>query len=122
MDHEGERKTTAEALADWRGAEQAAAVARRGRVAAEAAAEAARVAAEAAIATAVAAKAALESAAFAEASAAKTAAAAKVTALSTSADLDDARAESDLAEAGEVSAKAEYQHASLRAQRESLGS
>jgi hypothetical protein len=106
--------SVAESLQQWREAERAAAVARRGKLAAEAAAAAAEEAVGAAIATAAAAKSALEAAALAETSAAKTATAARVLVESTKADLIDADTESALADASETEAQHRYRSAANR--------
>lgn len=110
-----ELPTTSVALAKWRVAEQAAAVARRGKVAAAAAVAAAELALEAAAETAAAAKAALDASAKAESSAAKMAEAAKAIALATTSDLVDADSATTMADIDELEAHKDYSDAVDRA-------
>lgn len=109
--HAEAKVSVPEALRQWREAEQASAMARRGKLAAEAAVNAATDAERASKATADASRRALEAATLAEASAMETAKAAKLVVLATQGDAVDANADVVLAEADEALAHHYYSEA-----------
>jgi len=115
MEAEQRQLKASEALQQWREAERAAAVARRGKLAAQVAVQAAEDAAAAALATSAAAKTALEAASLAEASASKTAASARLVVEATSSDLITADADSALADSDEIEAREAYRESVGRA-------
>jgi hypothetical protein len=111
MDKKVNLHSTADALQEWRAAEQVVAVARRGKLAAEAASVAAGKAVEAATATAEAAKASLAAASLAESSATRTAEAAKAIVAETKIDSADADSAAALAVVDEALAHQRYKDA-----------
>lgn len=115
MEAEERQPKAGESLQQWREAERAAAVARRGKLAAQVAVQAAEDAATAALATSAAAKTALEAASLAEASASKTAASARLVVEATSSDLITADADSALADSDEIEAREAYRQSVGRA-------
>ena len=109
------KPNVADALKEWRLAEQDAAVAKLGRDVARLAAAAAAAAAEAALATADAARASLVAAGRAEASALRTAETARLVALATAGESENAAIESELADSQESMASEQYHDAVHRA-------
>ena len=107
--------STEDSLGQWREAERAASVARRGRLAAQAALEAANEAARSAQATAEAARAALASMRLAEETAATTARAARLVAEGSRGELADAETDVAMSDLAETQAHDVYRAAVVRA-------
>jgi hypothetical protein len=115
MDEGANPITTQAALDQWRDAERAASMARRGRVTAQTAADAAASAAQSAQATAEAAQAALASMELAEAAATETAQAARLFVTQAGVNLADAEAELAATNIAESDAHDVYRAAVKRA-------
>ena len=111
MERDEQQPTSDDALRQWRAAEQAAAVARRGKLAATAAVYAADEVALAAEATAQAARLALDAATLSEELAAKTALAAKAAVRTAVSELVEVEAEVAVAEVGEARTRHAYRKA-----------